>query len=157
MKLIDDDSEIRRKVIAELAWDPYIDVYPSIDSSTIGVAVKDGVVTLSGSVPSYWHKRMAERAVERVCGVRALADDLLITLPGAVEPTDADIAESAADALSFTEAVPPERVQVTVDNGWVMLEGEVDAEDQKRAVCEAVKSLRGVKGVANSVRVKARS
>lgn len=151
-----DDNEIRRKVIAELALDPDIDSDPSIDSLTIGVAVKDGVVTLTGSVASYWHKKMAERAVKRVSEVRGLADDLEIELPGPEQHRDADVARAALDALCFTVPVPSERIRVTVDNGWVVLEGEVDGEDQKRAAASAVKSLAGVKGVINSLTVNPR-
>ena len=151
-----DDSGIRRKVLAELAWDPDIDSDPNIDSMTIGVAVKDGVVTLTGSVASYWHKKMAEQAVKRVSEVRGLADDLEVELPGPEQHRDADIARAALDALCFTLPAPSERIRVTVDNGWVVLEGEVDREDQKRAAASAVRPLAGVKGVVNGMTVKPR-
>jgi osmotically-inducible protein OsmY len=151
-----DDSEIRRKVIAELECDPNIDRHPSIDSSTIGVAVKDAIVTLSGSVASYWHKKMAERAAKRVSGVRAVVDGLTIKLPGATERDDVDIAHAVLDGLRFSGDVPPDRIQVTVENGWVVLEGQVDTEDQKTVAGRVVRYLPGVRGLSNSIEVKAR-
>ena len=145
-----DDGEIRRKVIAELDWDP------SIDASAVGVAVKDGVVTLSGSIASYWQKKEAERVAKRVAGVKAVAEDLTIKLPGAAERSDADIAQSVVSGLRFNVAVPPDRIQVTVENGWVTLEGEVEWQYQKSAAENAIKYLMGVKGVTNSIRIKPR-
>ena len=145
-----EDSEIRRKVIAELDWDP------SIDPSAVGVAVKDGVVTLSGSVISYWQKKEAERVSKRVRGVKAVAEDLTIKLPGAAERSDTDIAQSVVSGLRFNVAVPPDRIQVTVENGWVTLEGEVEWQHQKNTVEYAIKYLMGVKGVTNSITIKPR-
>ena len=145
-----DDTEVRRKVIAELDW------YPSIDASAVGVAVKDGVVTLSGSIASYWQKKEAERIVKRVAGVKAVAEDLTIKLPGAAERSDADIAQSVISGLRFNVTVPPDRIQITVENGWVTLEGEVEWQFQQSAAEGAVKSVMGVKGVTNSIRIKPR-
>jgi osmotically-inducible protein OsmY len=146
-----DDSEIRRKVIAELDWDP------SIDASGVGVAVKDGVVTLNGSIASYWQKKEVERVVKRVIGVKAVAEELTIKLPGTATRSDADIAQSVVSGLRFNVAVPPDRVQVTVENGWVTLEGEVEWQYQKSAAENAVKYLMGVKGVTNSTSIKPRA
>jgi osmotically-inducible protein OsmY len=145
-----DDTEIRRKVIAELDW------YPSVDASAVGVAVKDGVVTLSGSIASYWQKKEAERIVKRVAGVKAVAEDLTIKLPGAAERSDADIAQSVISGLRFNVTVPPDRIQITVENGWVTLEGEVEWQFQQSAAESAVKSVMGVKGVINSICIKPR-
>jgi osmotically-inducible protein OsmY len=145
-----DDSEIRRKVLAELDWDP------SIDASAVGVAVKDGVVTLSGSMASYWQKKEVERVVKRVTGVKAVAEDLTIKLPGTAARSDADIAQSVVSGLRFNVAVPPDRVQVMVENGWVTLEGEVEWQYQKSAAENAIKYLLGVKGVTNSIGIKPR-
>jgi osmotically-inducible protein OsmY len=145
-----DDSEIRRKVIAELDWDP------SIDASAVGVAVKDGVVTLSGSIASYWQKKEAERVTKRVAGVKAVAEDLTIKLPGAAARSDADIAQSVVTGLRFNVAVPHDRIQVMVENGWVTLEGEVEWQYQKSVAESAVKYLLGVKGVTNSISIKPR-
>lgn len=146
-----DDSEIRRKVLAELDWDP------SIDASAVGVAVKDGVVTLTGSIANYWQKKEVERVVKRVTGVKAVAEDLTIKLPGTAQRSDADIAQSVVSGLRFNVAVPLNCVQVTVENGWVTLEGEVEWQYQKSAAENAVKYLLGVKGVTNSVRIKPRA
>jgi osmotically-inducible protein OsmY len=145
-----DDSEIRRKVIAELDWDP------SIDASAVGVAVKDAVVTLTGSIANYWQKKEVERVMKRVAGVKAVAEDLTIKLPGTAQRGDADIAQSVVSSLRFNVAVPPDRVQVMVENGWVTLEGEVEWQYQKSAAENAVKYLMGVKGVTNSVSIKPR-
>ena len=143
-----DDSELRRKVIAELDWDP------SIDNSAIGVAVKDGVVTLHGSVVNYSQKKNAERAAKHVAGVKALAEDLKIKLPGTAERSDADIAQSVLGGLRFNVDVPHERIQVTVENGWVTLDGDVEWQYQKTAAENAIKYLMGVKGFTNTVRIK---
>ena len=145
-----DDAEIRRKVLAELDWDP------SIDASSVGVAVKDGVVTLTGSIPSYWQEKEVERVVKRVVGVRAVAEELTIKLPGTAERSDADIAQSVLSGLRFNVAVPTNRVQVTVESGWVTLEGEVEWQYQKAAAESAIKYLMGVKGVTNNIEIKPR-
>jgi osmotically-inducible protein OsmY len=149
-----DDSEIRRKVIAELGCDPNIDWHPSIDAATIGVAVKDGIVVLSGTVATHWHKKMAERAAKRVSGVGAIVDGLVIKLPGSAERDDSDIAHAVLDGLCFDAEVQPDRIQVTVENGWVVLEGEVQTEEQKSAAGRATRQLMGVKGVTNGIEVK---
>ena len=143
-----DDSEIRRKVLAELDWDP------SIDASAVGVAVKDGVVTLSGSVTSYSQKKEAERITKRVPGVKAVAEDLTIRLLGGAERSDADIAQSVVSGLRFNVAVPRGGIQATVENAWVTLEGEVEWQYQKRAAENTIRYLMGVKGVTNSITIK---
>lgn len=145
-----DDSELRRKVIAELDWDP------SIDNSAIGVAVKDGVVTLSGSVVNFSQKKNAERAARRVAGVKAVAEDLKIKLPGTAERSDADIAQSVLSGMRFNVDVPHEHIQVTVENGWVTLDGEVEWQFQKSAAENSIKYLMGVKGFTDNIRIKPR-
>jgi len=145
-----DDSEIRRKVIEELDWEP------SIDASAVGVAAKDGVVTLSGSIPNYWQKKEAERVAKHVAGVKAVAEDLTIKLSGTAARCDADIAQSVVSGLRFNVAVPADRIQVTVENGWVALEGEVEWQYQKSSAESAVKNLMGVKGVTNNISIKPR-
>ena len=143
-----DDNEVRRKVIAELDWDP------SVDASAIGVAVKDGVVTLNGSIASYWQKKEVERVVKQVTGVKAVAEELTIKLPGTAARSDADIAQSVLGGLRFNLAVPPDRIQATVENGWVTLEGEVEWQYQKSAAEHAIKYIMGVKGVSNNIGIK---
>lgn len=143
------DSELRVDVISELSWDP------SIRDEDIATAVKDGVVTLAGIVDTYAQRYAAERAVERVHGVKAIVNDLTVKLPGAMERSDADIAHAAVNALRWHIEVPDERIQVKVTNGWITLEGEVDRYFQKEAAERAVRFLMGVKGVANLIALQA--
>jgi osmotically-inducible protein OsmY len=118
------------------------------------VAARDGVVTLSGHVRSYLEKLDAEKAAKRVQGVRALADELEIRLPSSSIRDDTDIAEAAAHALKWSISVP-DRVRVTVSNGWLTLEGTVDWNFQRSAAEEAVCRLTGIKRLTNRIEVKA--
>jgi osmotically-inducible protein OsmY len=127
---------------------------PSINAAEIGVAVKGGIVTLSGRVPSYWEKIAAERAAARVSGVKAVANELEVRLPGSSERTDEDIARAAVDTLRWTVLVPQDKIKVKVSKGWVTLEGSVDWQYQKSAAEKAVRKLVGVVGVSNLVEVK---
>lgn len=145
-----DDTELRRRVLEELDWEP------SIDASAIGVAAKDGVVTLSGTVTSYAQKKNAERAAKRVSGVKAVAEDLAIKLPGAAARGDTDIAQSVVNGLRFNVSIPHEHIQVTVEDGWVTLDGEVEWQFQKSAAENAIKYTMGVKGIINRINVKPR-
>jgi len=140
------DEAIRQDVLFELKWDP------KITSSDIAVAVKDGVVTLSGYVPSYWEKDAAEKAVKRVYGVRGVANDLEVKLSST--RTDPEIARDAVHELQSHVSIPADRIKVTVRNGWVTLEGTVDWQYQKTLAESAVKKLRGVIGVTNNIEVK---
>jgi len=143
------DSEIRSDVTAELGWNP------SIRDEDIATAVKDGVVTLAGTVDTYAQRYAAQRAVERVKGVKAIANDLTVKLPGALERSDADLAHAAVNALRWNIQVPDERIQVKVANGWLTLEGEVDQYFEKEAAERAVRYLTGVKGVNNLLTLRA--
>jgi osmotically-inducible protein OsmY len=145
-----DDTELRRRVLEELDWEP------SIDASAIGVAAKDGVVTLSGTVTSYAQKKNAERAAKRVAGVKAVAEDLGIKLPGAAARSDTDIAQSVLSSLRFNVSIPHEHIQVTVEDGWVTLDGEVEWQFQKSTAENAMKYTMGVKGIINRINVKPR-
>jgi len=127
---------------------------PSINAAEIGVAVKNGVVTLSGRVPSYWEKVSAERAAARVSGVKAVANELEVRLPGSSERTDEDIAQAAVDTLRWSVFVPQDRIKVKVSKGWITLEGNVDWQYQKSAAEKAVRKLYGVLGVSNLIEVK---
>jgi osmotically-inducible protein OsmY len=144
------DLEIRKNVEAELSFDP------SINASEIGVAVKDGIVALTGRVDSYWEKIAAEEAAARVAGVKAVANELEIRLPFSSERTDEDIARAAVNRLEWTITVPKDRIKVKVSKGWVTLEGEVDWQFQKNAAEQAVRGLVGIKGVINHIVVKER-
>lgn len=145
------DSQIQQNVVAELRWDP------SVSLAEIGVAVKDGVATLSGAVDSFAKKYAAIHAAERVAGVKAIAEELKVLLPSDLKRTDTEIAHAAVNALSWDIEVPDDKIKVRVDEGWVWLEGEVEWQYQKGAAERAVRYLTGVKGVTNSIRIKARA
>ena len=140
------DEYIRDDVAFELKWDP------KITSRDIAVAVKDGVVTLSGFVPSYWEKDAAEKAAKRVYGVRAVANDIEVKL--ASTRTDPEIARDVVHELDSHVSIPADKIKVTVKNGWVTLEGVVDWQYQKSLAESSVKKLRGVIGVFNNIEVK---
>jgi osmotically-inducible protein OsmY len=140
------DTELRREVERELEWEP------SLDERRIGVSVDGGIVTLTGEVNSYAERWKAERTVERVKGVRGVANELSVHT--SVDRTDTDIAKAAADALRWNVSVPTDSVKVTVDKGWLILEGEVPWDYQRRAAERAVRSLPGVKGISNLIQVK---
>jgi osmotically-inducible protein OsmY len=142
------DSAIREDVIYEFKWDP------KITSNDIAVAVKDGVVTLSGFVSSYLEKDAAEKAAKRVYGVRAVANDLQVKLTST--RTDPEIARDAVEELENHVLIPADKIKVTVRNGWVTLEGTVDWQYQKNLAESAVKKLRGVIGISNNIEVKPR-
>jgi osmotically-inducible protein OsmY len=142
------DLELKKSVESELNWEP------SINAAEIGVATKDGIITLTGRVQSYWEKLAAERAAARVSGVRAVVNELEIRLPYASERTDEDIARAAVNALEWTISVPSERIKVKVSKGWITLEGNVEWQFQKSAAEKAVRYLTGVKGVSNLIDVK---
>jgi osmotically-inducible protein OsmY len=142
------DEEIQRDVQAELKWDA------RLQPNEIGVIVKDGVVTLTGWVDSYLKKWNAEEAAQRVAGVKAVANDIEVRLPGSSERTDSDIAAAAVHALEWDALVPSDRLQVTVSKGWVTLRGEVDWQYQRGDAERVVRRLTGVKGVTNLITVK---
>ena len=142
------DEAIREDVLLEFKWDP------KIKSNDIAVAVKDGVVTLSGFVSSFWELDAAEKAVKRVYGVRAVANDLEVKLFW--QRTDPEIARDAIRVLESHVSIPSDQIKVTVKNGNVRLEGTVDWEYQKNLAQSAVKKLRGVTGVVNKIEVKPR-
>ena len=140
------DAAIRESVLSELKWDP------KISSPDIAVAVKDGVVTLSGFVSSYWEKDAAEKAVKRVYGVRGLANDIEVKLLS--KRTDPEIARDAVHELESHISIPADKIKVTVRNGWVTLEGSTEWQYQKSLAESAVKKLQGVLGVSNNIEVK---
>lgn len=139
------DLQLQQDIYEELKWSP--DVTPT----DIGVSVSNGVVTLNGVVPNYAEKRAAEVAVGRVSGVKAVAEELKVKHIGSL--TDTDIAKAATHVLGWHVWVP-EDINVTVENGWLTLTGEVDRVFQKAAAENAVKYLRGVMGITNHITVK---
>jgi osmotically-inducible protein OsmY len=144
------DSQIQADVIAELKWDP------RVNAPEIGVAVKDGVVALTGWVDSFSKRWAAEDAAHRVRGVKAVANDIEVRLPVGAEKTDADIAAAAVRALEWDALVPIERLDVTISKGWVTLKGDVEWQFQKMDAERVVRRLAGVKGVTNLITVKPR-
>lgn len=145
------DAQLRRDVEDELATEP------SLDATTIGVAVEDRIVTLTGHVASYSEKLAAERCVARVLGVGAIVSELDIKLPGSSRVTDEDIARAAMSALAWNSLVPRDRIKVEVGSGWITLEGDVDWHYQKAAAHDAVCNLRGVTGVTDKIVIKSAS
>lgn len=141
------DIELRKDVVDELEWDP------SIDARTIGVAIENGIIALTGHVGSYADKANAEKIVKRVHGVQGVANDLEVKLSTSFERDDVDIARSAVDAMEWNVSVPKDRVKVTVTKGWVTLDGSVDWYYQKRAAEDVVFLLAGVRGVSNNINV----
>lgn len=142
------DDVLQQDVQTELKWEP------SINAAEIGVAVTDGVVTLTGYVDSYTQKVTAEKAAKRVRGVRGVAEEIEVRIPSVTKRTDADIVRAALNALEWNVRVPNERIKVKVENGWVTLEGELDWGYQKEAALDAVRDLIGVRGVSNLITIK---
>jgi osmotically-inducible protein OsmY len=143
------DAEIQKDVTAELKWDP------SIHASEIGVAVKGGIVTLSGYVESFTEKWAAERAAQRVSGVRAVAEEIEVRLPGSSMRTDTELADVVANALDWNVSVPKDRIIIKVQDGLVTLSGEVDWQYQKDAAFNSICCLMGVAGINNLIAIKA--
>ena len=141
------DVTIQKDVIDELRWDP------RIESREIGVATKGGVVTLTGTVASYAEKWTAERAAERVGGVKAVASDLEVVLPAEHTRTDVVLAHRIIDAFTWDVHVPQEKVKVLVRDGWVQLDGEVPWRYQKDAAERAVRNISGVRGMTDMIRL----
>ena len=144
------DMEIKADVTGELMWDP------AINPANVGVAVKDGVVTLSGTVDTYMQKHSVERAARRVGGVRGIAVDLEVRLVPGHARSDAEIAQAAVHALRWHSLLPQDAVKVEVEDGWLTLEGEVDWAYQAASAEQAVRPLIGVKGVQNQIRLRQR-
>src|SRR3569833_2148364 len=144
------DATIQKNVIEELKWEPIL------NATEIGVAVKNGIVTLTGRVSTYAKKSAAERAVWRVKGVHGVAEELHVSLVDENTPTDSEIADKVVDTLRWHTSIPDDQIKVTVTNGWLKLEGEVNWNFQKEAVFNAVKHLAGVTNIKNFIKVKPR-
>ncbi len=144
------DHKLKTDVLAELAWEP------SVSADHIGVTAKDGVVTLTGHVDTYWQKHAAETAAGRVQGVKAVAEEIEIRLPLHFKRSDDEIAAAALSRLSWDIAIPKDAVKVKVEKGYVTLTGEVDWYYQLESAAAMIRSLGGVTGVANQLTIKAR-
>jgi osmotically-inducible protein OsmY len=145
------DIDIKRDVEQELCADP------DIDATDVAVAVKGGVVTLSGFVRSYGQKWEAEAAVKRVTGAVGVANDIEVRLPVFNQRPDPEIARDAVASIQAQLPYSSDRVRVVVRDGWITLEGQVEWNYQKERAKEAVRRIRGVKGVTNSIQIETRA
>ena len=141
------DHQLRQDVLDEL------DFEPSINATHIGVGANAGVITLTGFVSNYGEKLAAERAVRRVKGVKAIAEEIEIRLPSDKKSSDDEIAGRAVDILKWRVGHPADRISVKVEKGIVTLTGDVDWRFQRTEAEAAVHNLTGVAGVANLIRV----
>ena len=142
------DKTLRQAVMDELEWDP------SFNAQHIGVAVEEGVVTLTGHVGSYVERLAAEKAVKRVKGVRAIAEEIEVRFAGDKKTSDDQIARRALDVIAWDSTIPKDKIQIKVQNGFVTLAGEVDWFYQRDDAEAAVRKLTGVKGLSNEIKVK---
>jgi osmotically-inducible protein OsmY len=145
------DATLKQDVLAELKW------VPAVNAEHIGVEVEDGIVTLAGNVDSFAEKWHAEEAVQRVSGVKGLAVELDVILPGSSTRSDADIARSAENALEWLVFFNKDAVKVMVENGWITLSGEVEWEYQKHLATGAVRYITGVTGVSDQIAIKSKT
>lgn len=143
------DAEIQKDVMEEIRWEPLL------NASEIGVAVKNGVVSLSGAVDTYGKKIAAEEAAKSVFGVKAVAEEIEVKLSSFGKKNDVEIAEEVLRSLRWHTSIPEDRIKVKVEDGWVTLEGEVDWEYQKIAAKNTSENLMGVKGITSLITIKA--
>lgn len=141
------DTEIQEHVLRELRWDS------RIKASEIGVEVKEGIVTLQGTVDHFARKLAAREAAHRVPGVLDVADEIQVRIPGILNKTDTDLAHAVRSSLEWDVFVPEEKIQSTVSHGWVTLEGNVDTLLERDDAEQSVRRLQGVRGVVNNIRV----
>jgi osmotically-inducible protein OsmY len=144
------DIQIQKDVMDELKWEPFL------NSSEIGVAVKNGIVTLTGIVDSYSKKIYAEKAVKRVSGVTAVAEDIQVGISPSYRKTDAEIAAAVLDALKWHTAIQEDKIRIKVEKGVVTLEGEVEWDYQRVAAKTTIQYLAGVSSVVNLITLKPR-
>jgi osmotically-inducible protein OsmY len=145
------DAQLKADVTHELEWDP------AINATAIGVAVQDGVVTLTGHLDTFAEKYAVEQAVQRVAGVKAVAIELDVKLLPGHERSDSEIAHAAENALTWHALVPNDRIRLQVEKGWITLSGEVDWDYQRSTAAQAVRGLVGVRGVNNTITLKPRA
>lgn len=146
------DAQLQQDVMAELKWEP------TLSAAQIGVSAKDGVVTLTGSVDGYAKKSEAEDAIKRVIGVKAVVEKIEVKYASNwAKKDDNDIATEIVNAFKWNWEVPADKVKAKVDKGWVTLEGELTWKFQSDAAAKAVKSLEGVTGVSNNIKIKSRT
>ncbi len=144
------DIELRQDILDALEFEP------SIDASLIGVAVDNGVATLTGHVSSYAEKLAAERVVQSVKGVRAIAQEIEVRFPDGKKTADDEIAKRALNIIAWDAMTPEGQIKIKVQNGWITLTGDVEWNYQKTAAEDSVRRLSGVKGVSNMITVHPR-
>jgi osmotically-inducible protein OsmY len=143
------DAEIQQDVIRELKWDT------RVDETDVGVEVDNGIITLTGTVGSWGKRAAAEEAAHRVRGVLDVANDIVVKIPGTGGRTDTEIAQAVRSALLWDIFVPDTRIQSTVSDGVVVLEGDVDSWIQRDDAERSVRNLAGVRRVRNDIVIKA--
>jgi osmotically-inducible protein OsmY len=142
------DSQLQKDVMAELEWEP------RVDHANIGVAVKDGIVMLSGFVSSYTEKLSAEQSARRVKGVRGLAEEIEVRFASDARTADPEIAKRIADMFDWSATIPKNKISVKVENGWVTLSGEVGYHFHRESAKDLASRISGVKGVSNLIAVR---
>jgi osmotically-inducible protein OsmY len=145
------DADVERNVKEELEW------HPDLDATDIAVSVKKGVVTLAGFVKSYLDKYEAETAAKRVDGVSGIANDIGVRMPSVDERPDPDLARDAVMAIRTQLPISADQIKVVVQNGWVNLEGEAEWQYQRQTAENAVRRIKGVKGVNDQIKLKPRA
>ncbi|AMK22913.1 MULTISPECIES: BON domain-containing protein [Sphingomonadaceae] len=142
------DSQLQRDVMAELEWEP------SVDHADIGVAVTDGVVTLSGFVKTYSEKLAAEKAARRVAGVKAIAEEIKVRFASDPKTADHEIAKRILDMFAWNVSIPDDKIKVKVEHGWVTLTGTVDWYYQSDEARKVAGKVTGVTGVSNQIELR---
>ena len=141
------DKDIKQDITDEL------DFEPGVDAACVGVTVDEGIVTLTGHVPHYYQKSKAEEAVWRVFGVQGIVQDIDVRPPSVSKVGDEDLAHRAVEHLLWNALVPDDSVQVTVQNGWVVLKGNVEWQFQREAAADVINALQGVRGMLNQIKL----
>ncbi len=142
------DAELRLGILEELKYQP------AVYSTEIGVCVQDQVVTLTGHVPSLTKKKVAEETVKHVEGVKGIANEIQVDVPGVNNPNDSTLARSAVQVIESDPSLSGDGVVVVVEDGWVTLEGEVDRAEQKESIGKRIEEIGGVKGVINLISLR---
>ncbi|MFT2720444.1 BON domain-containing protein [Deinococcus sp. A31D244] len=142
------DAQLQTNVTDELRFEP------SLNAQNITSSVRNGVVTLMGTVANYPEKWAAERAIKRVLGVRGVAEELTVHFTPDITFSDAEIAGAARRALEWSAAIPEKDIQIRVEKAWITLEGTVDWQTQRQNAHDLVSNLLGVKGVSNMITLR---
>lgn len=142
------DSELQKDILEELSWDPLA------PEARVGVAVRNGVVTLTGYLDTYEEKVAVEKAAARVSGVKTIASEMTVIPPGAHKRTDTEIANAIEHVVGWSTTVPREKVKILVENGWVNLSGELNWHFERQALENMIRPLKGVIGINDRVTLK---